>query len=72
MAKWAALTDGVMKFVIPEAWRGEILQDLRLMNITRATLYPGLDGFAQSLKYALVRESKSQRALRIALSRGRP
>jgi hypothetical protein len=31
----------------------EVLNDLKLMNITRASLYPGLDGFAQSLKYSL-------------------
>lgn len=40
--------------------RGEILRDLRLMNITRASLFSGLDGFAQSLKYALIEEEPEQ------------
>jgi hypothetical protein len=44
-----------------------MLQDLRLMNITRASLYPGLDGFAQSLKYELVRENHTQRSIRQAM-----
>ena len=47
--------------------RGEILRDLRLMNISRASLYPGLDGFAQSLRYELVDEDLEQWALRCAL-----
>ncbi|KKW16966.1 MAG: hypothetical protein UY58_C0013G0004 [Candidatus Magasanikbacteria bacterium GW2011_GWA2_50_22] len=34
--------------------RKEILQNLHRMNINRATLFPGLDGFAQSLKTLLV------------------
>jgi hypothetical protein len=38
-------------FRIPGSQRAAILADLRLMNISRASLFPGLDGFAQSLKY---------------------
>lgn len=34
--------------------RHEALQDLFAMNISRATLFPGLDGFAQSLKQRLM------------------
>lgn len=34
--------------------RKEILQNLHRMNINRATLFPGLDGFAQSLKTLLI------------------
>ena len=68
MAKGAVVADVVKTFEIPGAWRGEVLQDLRLMNITRATLFPGLDGFAQSLKYELIRESPTERALRQGIS----
>jgi hypothetical protein len=31
------------------------------MNISRASLFPGLDGFAQSLKYELIDEEPEQR-----------
>lgn len=43
-------------YLVPGAWRGEILTDLRKMNITRATLFPGIDGFARSLYYSLVQD----------------
>jgi len=41
----------LIKFIIPYSERLEALRDLRAMNITAATLFPGLDGFARSLKY---------------------
>ena len=43
------------KFVIPNGpeFRREILRSLHRMNINRAALFPGLDGFAQSLKIRL-------------------
>ena len=47
--------------------RGEVLRDLRLMNISRASLYPGLDGFAQSLRYSLVDEDIQRWIVRCAL-----
>jgi hypothetical protein len=34
---------------IPRHLRSEVLKALAKMNIGRATLFPGLDGFAQSL-----------------------
>lgn len=40
----------VIKFVIAGQQRNRILEQLRLMNITRATLFPGIDGFAQSFR----------------------
>jgi len=39
----------VMKFVLPRTLHGEILRDLRAMNITCETLFPDLDGLARSL-----------------------
>ncbi|HEV8581964.1 MAG TPA: FRG domain-containing protein [Thermoanaerobaculia bacterium] len=39
----------VHKLVIPRHLRIEILAALNKMNINRATLFPGIDGFAQSL-----------------------
>lgn len=41
----------VVKIVIPRELHREILEDLRSVNITAATLFPGLEGFARSLKY---------------------
>lgn len=41
----------VFRVDISGSARREALQDLRRMNITRATLFPGLDGFAQSIGY---------------------
>lgn len=40
-----------VKIVIPRELHHEILKDLRSVNITAATLFPGLEGFARSLKY---------------------
>lgn len=39
----------VVKVVIPVDLRLRILHDLRRMNITAASLFPGVDGFARSL-----------------------
>ena len=38
------------KFVIIQEARCELLRELHRMNITSASLFPGLAGFAQSLK----------------------
>jgi hypothetical protein len=44
------LTDSQFKrFVFNAALRGDILSELNQMNINRASLFPGIDGFAQSL-----------------------
>ncbi len=43
----------VAQIVIPRRLRDEALQDLRRMNITHATLFPGLDGLARSIAYDL-------------------
>ena len=51
----------VMKYWIPFSQRGPILERLRLMNITREQLFPGMDGFAQSFRQILFRETEEQK-----------
>ena len=41
----------VLKIVIPPRLWCEIMHDLRQMNVTAASLYPGVDGLARSLKF---------------------
>lgn len=47
------LATNLMKFVLPGDCRAEIAEDLFDLNVTDATLFPGLDGFARSLKMTL-------------------
>lgn len=42
--------DNLKKIIMPNEWREEVIKDLQLINITSATLFPGLDGFARSLR----------------------
>jgi hypothetical protein len=60
------LEQNVRCFELPYSWRAEVLTDLRKMNITRASLFPGLDGFAQSLRYDLITEPSHARKMRVA------
>lgn len=39
----------LLKLVIPQKYHNRIRRELRLMNITSETLFPGIDGFARSL-----------------------
>lgn len=41
------------KFILPAQVREEALRALYRMNITAATLFPGLDGLARSIGYEL-------------------
>jgi hypothetical protein len=43
----------VVKIVLPGALHHDALRDLRAMNVTAATLFPGLEGFARSLAFHL-------------------
>jgi len=45
----STLRNSLHKLRIPRSLRAEVLKALARMNIGRATLFPGLDGFAQSL-----------------------
>jgi hypothetical protein len=43
----------VIKLLLPPAIQHDVLQDLWNMNVTAATLFPGLDGLARSMHYFL-------------------
>jgi hypothetical protein len=58
-----------IKFVISNRERPRILEQLRLMNITRASLFPGLDGFAQSFRQTLIEESLEDKQSRVLKKR---
>lgn len=45
--------ENVVKFVLDAKAKATAIEELYDRNITRATLFPGLDGFAQSLKMTL-------------------
>jgi hypothetical protein len=44
----------VLKIIIPQYLREEMLKDLWKMNVSSATLFPGIDGFTHSLNYHLL------------------
>lgn len=39
----------ITKIVIPDRLRATVLAELASMNVTAASLFPGLDGFARSM-----------------------
>lgn len=52
---WAAFEPnrrryGVARMILPRAMHRAALEELHAMNITAATLFPGLDGFARSMR----------------------
>jgi hypothetical protein len=47
----AAKSEKVIKIGIPQSQHRPLLFHLKKMNITEATLFPGLDGYARSLNY---------------------
>ena len=51
------------KLVISANLRYEGLERLRRMNITSATLFPGIDGFCRSLKFQIIEPAKNQKLL---------
>ena len=54
----------VWKLEIPVIVRPGALEQLRLMNITRASLFPGLEGYAQSHRQLLFEETGWERIRR--------
>lgn len=61
------LKNSVVKFVIDLNERGRALEQLRLVNITRASLFPGLEGYTQSFRQMLIREPDESRKRRYAI-----
>lgn len=47
------LNDILIKIILPKSIRYDAIKDLYKMNVTAATLFPGLDGFARSMHYHL-------------------
>lgn len=63
-----ALGDGtVARFTISGSLRPRIMEELRYMNITATSLFPGLDGFARSLCTHLIAEDRETIRLRRAI-----
>jgi hypothetical protein len=53
----------IVKIEFPRTTRGDVLKGLRRLNIRRDTLFPGLDGLAQSLAHRLVPTNLKREAL---------
>lgn len=51
------------RFVISRSMRYEGIQRLRRMNITSATLFPGIDGFCKSLKFQVLDSTEALKRL---------
>lgn len=47
------MQENVYKIIIDNRIRTEVLYELNFMNINRASLFPGLEGFAKSLKHEI-------------------
>lgn len=59
------LEEGVVKVNLRMSERGRALTHLRRLNITRASLFPGLDGFAQSFRQLLIEEDEEAKLNRL-------
>jgi hypothetical protein len=51
------------KFIIPAHLRLDGVERLRKMNITSATLFPGIDGYCKSLRFHILETVQSQMSL---------
>jgi hypothetical protein len=56
-------SDICIKYNIPAKLRYSGLERLKQMNITSASLFPGIDGFSRSLKFQVLETIQSQRLL---------
>lgn len=52
-----------IKITIPKELRFSGVERLRRMNITSATLFPGIDGFCKSLRFQVLESTKTQSLL---------
>ncbi len=60
----ASIADlGLIKIILPKEMHKRALDDLKAMNITSTTLFPGLDGFARSLHYQLRLKEQGQKSV---------
>lgn len=50
--------DSWYKYVIPKTLHYEMVENLKKMNITSSILFPGIEGYTQSLKYLLLEENE--------------
>lgn len=55
--------DVCIKYIIPANLRYQGIERLQRMNITAATLFPGIDGFCRSLRYQVLNTVQSQKLL---------
>ncbi len=55
--------DICIKFIIPPDLRLRGLERLREMNITSASLFPGIDGFCRALRFQVLETAKRQKLL---------
>lgn len=63
------LPDHLIKITMPGTARPDAIDELNQMNVNRGTLFPGIAGLAQSLKYYLISEGDGHRPIRRALRR---
>ena len=54
------MQNSVYKILIDGRIRHEVLSELHFMNISRASLFPGLEGFATSLKHEIYYKSSDE------------
>ena len=64
------LSERLVKLILPAGEREHALDELHHMNINRASLFPGIDGLAQSLKYRFASLGSEKTALRKAIRGG--
>jgi hypothetical protein len=56
--------DVCIKIIIPKELRFKGVERLRRMNITSATLFPGIEGFCKALRFQVLESVKSQGLIR--------
>lgn len=52
-----------IKYILSRSMRYEGLRKLRMMNISAATLFPGIDGFCRSLRFQILETSRRLKRL---------
>lgn len=65
---WPFPQPRLAKLVLPDAVRDEALDDLWSMNVTPASLFPGLDGLGRTTRLLVTRTNLENKAIRNALN----